>query len=183
MVEAKTAPAEMKVAKTSAPAPAPFWAPGVQMWQSMHDEMERMFDRFTRSLSPASASRRLFDVAPFRHLETSFGVAIPAVDVVETDKDFQIKAELPGLDESNVELTLSGDALTIKGEKTETSEEKGANYHLSERRYGSFQRSFYLPEGTDRDKIAAKFDKGVLLVTLPKTAEAVKQQKKIPIGK
>jgi HSP20 family protein len=76
---------------------------------------------------------------------------------------------------------VSGDVLTIKGEKVEEKEEKQKNTYLSERRYGSFQRSFQLPSGVDLDKVAATFEKGVLRITLPKTAEAVTQQKKIPI--
>ncbi len=71
--------------------------------------------------------------------------------------------------------------LTIKGEKREEKEEKRENYHLSERRFGSFQRSFQLPRGVDRDRIEARFDKGVLTVVLPKTAEAAARQKKIEI--
>ena len=89
--------------------------------------------------------------------------------------------ELPGLDEKNVEIKLSNHTLTIKGEKKEEKEEKDKDYYLSERRYGSFQRSFQVPEGVDTGKIDASFSKGVLTVKLPKTAEAQKAEKKITV--
>ncbi len=105
----------------------------------------------------------------------------PAMDLVEKDKEYEITAELPGIDEKNVEIKLSNNTLTIKGEKQEEKEQKDKDYYLSERRYGSFQRSFQLPEGVDVDKIDASFAKGVLTVKLPKTAEAHKAEKKITV--
>ena len=78
-------------------------------------------------------------------------------------------------------MTLTGDRLILKGEKRQEREEKEKNYYLSERSYGSFQRTFSLPDGIDREKIAATFAKGVLTITLPKTAEVQKQQKKIEV--
>ncbi len=175
---------EVKVERKQAPARTMTAAPqGMQAFQSFRDEMDRMFDNFFRGFPMIPEFRRVFGMEPYRRFETAFGIAPPVVDVAETDKEFQIMAELPGLDEKDIDISLSGDMLTIRGEKSEGREEKERSYHLSERRYGSFQRAFYLPEGVDRDKIAAKFDKGVLTLTLPKTAEAAKQHKKIPIGK
>ncbi len=113
--------------------------------------------------------------------ETSFGVSAPFVDVVEKEKECQISAELPGLDEKDVEVSIADDLLTIKGEKKEEREEKAKNYYASERRYGAFQRSFQIPSGVDADKIGASFQKGVLMVTLPKTPEAQTKEKKIAI--
>jgi HSP20 family protein len=78
-------------------------------------------------------------------------------------------------------VSLSGDTLVLKGEKRQEKEEKDKNYHFSERSYGSFQRSFQLPLSIDRDKVAADFSNGVLRITLPKTAEAQKPQKKIEV--
>lgn len=106
---------------------------------------------------------------------------MPAVDVTETDKAFEIAAELPGMEEKNIEVSVSDGVLTIKGEKQEDKEEKKKDYYLSERTYGSFQRSFEVPKGVDLDKIEASFKKGVLTVTLPKTAEAQKAEKKIAV--
>ena len=93
-------------------------------------------------------------------------------------KTYKISAELPGLDAQDVEMSISDDRLVLKGEKRQEQEEKNKNYHHSERTYGSFQRSFELPMSVDRDKIAADFSKGVLTITLPKTAAMQQQQKK-----
>jgi HSP20 family protein len=109
------------------------------------------------------------------------GAASPAVDVVEKENEFAITAELPGLDEKNVEVKLSNGSLIISGEKKDEKEEKDKDYYFSERRYGSFRRAFRIPDGVDADKIEAAFDKGVLTVRLPKTEEAQKSEKKIDI--
>jgi HSP20 family protein len=89
---------------------------------------------------------------------------------------------LPGIDARNIDVKLANGVLTIRGEKKEEKEEKEKDYYLSERRFGSFQRSFELPEGIDEDKIQASFEKGVLTIKLPKGAEAQKPEKKISIG-
>jgi HSP20 family protein len=107
--------------------------------------------------------------------------ATPAVDVADKDKAYEITAELPGLDEKNVEVKVANGMLTIKGEKKEEKEEKKKDYYLSERRYGSFERRFQIPEGVESDKIEATFKKGVLTVTLPKSAAAQAAEKKIAI--
>ncbi|MBX6376693.1 MAG: Hsp20/alpha crystallin family protein [Acetobacteraceae bacterium] len=171
-------------AKTMAPAlsrPEGLWQP----LSALRDEMDRLFDSFVRgfSLGPGRALRRagVELPQPFWRLETGFGVTTPAVDLVENEKEYRITAELPGMDARDVELMVSDDMLTIRGEKKEEKEEKAENYYLSERRFGSFQRSFQLPQGVDRDKIDAKFEKGVLTITLPKTAEAAARQRKIEI--
>ena len=159
---------------TSAPARSPAPDP----WQFFRTEMDRLFDRFGFG---APGFRRLFDVEPVTRFETSFGIAVPAVDVTEDDKSYKIAAELPGMSEKDIDVTMTGDVIVIKGEKRQEREEKDKNRYLSERAYGSFQRSFEVPEGVDRDKIAAEFSKGVLTLTLPKTGEAQKQQKKIEV--
>lgn len=106
---------------------------------------------------------------------------LPAMDLVEKEDAYEITAELPGLDEKNVEITLSNHTLTLKGEKHEEKEEEQKGHYLSERRYGAFQRNFRLPDGVDADNIDAAFAKGVLTVRLPKTAEAKKTEKTIAI--
>ena len=164
-----TTPVEVK--KTAPPRTA---MPDI--WQSFRTDMDRLFDRFGGSFGLPSLPR-LFD------LEPTNSYAAPAVDVTESDGAFSITAELPGLDEKDIDVSVSGDLLAIKGEKREEKEEKNKNYYLSERSYGQFQRSFSLPSGIDRDKINAEFSKGVLTITLPKSAEAQKQQKKIEVKK
>jgi len=111
----------------------------------------------------------------------SFTFSVPAIDMSEDEKAYKISAELPGLDAKDVDVSVSGNMLVLKGEKRQEKEEKDKNYYFSERAYGSFQRTFELPASVDRDKVAADFSKGVLTITLPKTPEAQKPQKKIEV--
>ncbi len=148
---------------------------------TLRSEMDRLFDRFTSGFGFPSL-RRMLDVEPSFPAAWSFGDGgVPAVDVTESASAYKITAELPGMSEKDVEVSLTEDMLTIKGEKRAEREEKGENRYLSERSYGAFQRSFSLPRGVDRDKLAASFANGVLTVTLPKTVEAQKQEKKIEV--
>lgn len=141
-----------------------------------------MFDDFGWGISRRPGGRTLFDVEPFWRGELGFSKA-PAVDIAEKEKEYEVTAELPGLDESNVEVKFADGLLTIKGEKREDKAERKKDYYLSERRFGSFQRSFQVPDGVDADKIEARFKNGVLTVSLPKSAEAQKKEKKIAIKK
>jgi len=95
----------------------------------------------------------------------------PAVDVKETAEAVVVKAEVPGMDAKDINISVTGEVLTIKGEKKSEREEKEQNYHLVERSYGSFSRSLVLPAAVDLDNINAKYDKGVLTVTCPKKEE------------
>lgn len=156
--------------KKSVPARAP------DAWQSFRQEMDRVFDRFAGGFAMPSF-RRWLDAEPSWSYQSSFSFPSPAVDVTEDNKAFKVTAELPGLEEKDIDVTVSGDMLTIKGEKSYEKDEKDKDRHVSERAYGAFQRSFTLPEGVERDKIAADLAKGVLTVTLPKTAQAQKQNK------
>ncbi len=149
-------------------------------WRSFRNEIDRLFSHFDRGIG-VPAMRRMFDLEPFWRSEASTGFNVPTVDVTEDDKTYKITAELPGLDEKNIEILLIGDTLVLKGEKHEEKEEKNKNYCMSERSYGAFQRAFRLPDGIDPEKITASFTKGVLSVVLLKTVEAQKQQKKIEI--
>jgi HSP20 family protein len=155
-------------------APAETMVPDV--WRSFRSEMDRMFDRFG-----FPSLRRIFDMEPGWRPASSFTFPAPAIDMSEDDKAYKISAELPGLDAKDIDVSVSGNTLVLKGEKRQEKEEKQQNYHLSERAYGSFQRAFELPASIDRNKISADFSKGVLTVTLPKTPEAQKEQKKIEI--
>lgn len=167
---------ETKAAPQSRGA-APLWQP----FDTLRQEVDRIFDDFTRGLGRFPFGRRMFDIEPLMRFEGPAVLAAPAIDVVEKEKEYVISAELPGLDENDVDVSVSDDMLTIKGEKKEEKEEKAKNYYVAERRYGSFQRSFQLPTGVDSEKIDASFQKGVLTVTLPKTPEAQKKEKKIAI--
>jgi HSP20 family protein len=103
----------------------------------------------------------------------------PAVDVSEDEREITVKAELPGLESKDVDISLDRGVLTLKGEKKFEEEEKKDNYHRIERSYGSFYRSLTLPAEVKEDAVKAKFDKGVLTITLPKSEKA--KSKKIEI--
>lgn len=157
---------------------APAAVPSRDAWQSMRTEMDRLFDRFGFGMP---AFRRMFDMEPAFRTELTAVVPNPAIDIVEDDKVYKLTAELPGMTEADIEVVLNGDMLTLRGEKKQESEHKGKNYTQSERSYGAFERGFWLPDGVDREKIDAAFAKGVLTVTLPKTATTAAQTKKIDV--
>lgn len=148
---------------------------------AMRRETANPFDRFQREMD--QLFNGFLSEWPGRTslLDRQFGSFVPDVDVSETDKEIRITAELPGLGEKEVEVTLTQGALTIKGEKREEHNEEKGDVHRSECRYGMFERTVQLPNGLDADKAKASFKKGVLKVTLPKTAEAQSNRKRIPV--
>jgi HSP20 family protein len=166
----------VKVTKTPTASPGPPEGP-IDPWASFRNEMDRLFDRFT-GISGAPSLRRMSGMERY---EGTSGFTIPPVDITDDDKAYKIAAELPGMSEKDIEVSLTGDMLVLKGEKRQEREEKEKNRYLSERSHGTFQRSFVLPEGIDRDRISAEFSKGVLTLTMPKTPEAQKQQKRIEV--
>lgn len=163
----------------SAPAPAP-----AQGLQRLQEEVDRLFEDFAAGWPMPYFGRRLFDLDPFRGAERALApmqALTPSVDISETDKELRVTAELPGIAEKDIEVVLSDDVLTIKGEKREEEEEKNKDYYVTERRYGSFHRAFRLPDTVDKDKIDASFDQGVLTIRAPKTAKAKSSQKRIKV--
>jgi HSP20 family protein len=154
-----------------------------ETWQPLarlRSDMEKMFEDFVASVSSSIGGRK-GGAEPFRTVEQMFTGSAPAVDLIEKENTYEISVELPGLDEKDVRLTLKDDVLSLSGEKKEQTEEKKPGYHFSERRFGSFRRSFRLPEDVDQDKIEASFKKGVLVIILPKNPEAAKGEKKIEV--
>ena len=147
---------------------------------SLRHEVDRLFEDFDRDFWRSPFRRSPFNVEPFWRRELSWGTA-PAVDIVEKDQAYEVTAELPGMDEKDIEVKLADGGLTIKGQKQEEKEEKKKGYHLHERHFGSFERFFTVPDGVATDKIEATFKKGVLTVTLPKKPEAQKAEKKIAV--
>jgi HSP20 family protein len=139
---------------------------------SLFREIEKTFDDFSRR-GP------LAGFAGFGE-----GATAPKIDVSESKDGIEVAAELPGVDEKDIDVTLSNGVLTIRGEKkTERDEtDKNKNWHVIERRYGSFSRTVTLPYDPDSAKVEAKFEKGVLRVRLPKPAEITKKEKKIAIS-
>jgi HSP20 family protein len=137
-------------------------------WRALRQQMDNLFDRFSDGFETLS-------LKPFTELENLWsarsGFAPLAVDVSETDKAYVVTAELPGVDEMNIEVNVQDGVLTIKGEKKQEREEKSKNRYLSERSFGAFQRMFGLPKGTDESKVEASFHNGVLTVSIPKAAQ------------
>ena len=132
----------------------------------MRDEFDRVFDRFIREP---------FDIAwPSNGRKWA-----PAVDVKDTESEVIIKAEVPGMAAKDVDVSVSGNILTLSGEKEESKEEKDENCYISERRFGSFYRAVELPDGVDPEKITAEQENGVLTVKIPKLRTA--KPKHIPI--
>jgi HSP20 family protein len=109
------------------------------------------------------------------------GEWLPSLDVAETKSELVVKAEAPGMDPKDIDISLSDGVLTIKGEKRQEKEEKEADYHLIERSYGSFTRSVQLPREVQSDKISASYKNGILKITLPKSEEAKKKEIKIKV--
>lgn len=147
-----------------------FWSP----FETLRAEVDRLFDNFMPTSWHAP------DLFSSGHMLNGWNTA-PAVDLVEKDDVYEVTAECPGLDAKNIEVKFSNGLLTIRGEKREEKEDKQKEYHLSERRYGSFQRSFSLPDHVDADKVTAMFEKGVLTVKLPKSPQAKKNERKIEV--
>jgi len=130
------------------------WEPAREL-ASLQNEMNRLFSTFFEPSTPAGpgASLRRW---------------IPAMDLVETDENFVLRADLPGLTESDVNIELEDNVLTISGERKAEHEEHKEGYYRVERAYGSFSRSLTLPEGVDPERVSANFDRGVLEVRIPK---------------
>jgi HSP20 family protein len=139
---------------------------------AMRDEMDRMFERFEHGWPQWPALfRRKGDLT------------VPDLDVRENTNSFVVEAELPGVDEKDISVTLANGVLTIRGEKKHEKKEEGESYYVTERSFGSFERAIRLPDTVDDAKIEAKFDKGVLKVMAAKKPEAVKADRKIEIKK
>jgi len=133
-------------------------------FDGLRKEVEKLFDDFSR----------------FRLPDVSAGL-VPDMDMHETDKEVTLSLELPGVDEKDIDISVSGQSIAISGEKKAEKETKDGGVHRSERSYGSFSRSVSLPFRIDGDKVEATFARGVLTVTVPKPAEAVEQTRKVQI--
>ena len=169
--------AEQPASSQKTPALRDAWHP----LESLRRQIDHLFDDIGRSPMRLPFGRSAFDVEPFWRRDFFPGHGVPAVDIVEKDKSFEISVELPGMDAKDLEIRLVNGNMIIRGEKREESEDKRKDYYLSERRYGSFERIFSLPKGVDVEAIEASVDKGVLSVSLPKKPEAIKPEKVIPV--
>lgn len=137
-------------------------------------------DRFWGGFS-LPALRRASAAAPAKTASSVFEMVVPAVDVTEDAAAFVVTAELPGMTEKDVEVSVAGGMLTLKGEKQQEKEEHKKDFYLTERSFGSFERSFSLPDGVDDGKVSASFTNGVLTVTLPKKPGTASATRKIEV--
>jgi len=157
-----------------------FWADNGElvrygMGRSLFDlqkEMNDLFENFNRGL---------FKPAQQGGEERGVGILMPRLDMSESENELEISTELPGMDEKDIDVSLTKNVLTIKGEKKMEKEEKKKDFYRRERSYGSFKRSIPLPMDVDTDKVDATFKKGVLTIRLPKTREAKKEARKIAV--
>jgi len=154
------------------PFPSAGTFPAIPSFEDLESRMNKFIERvFTEPLSMG--------------LPEAIGW-VPAMDIVEGEKEFTLTAELPGIDEKNVDVSVDEGLVTIKGEKAEEKEEKkqgveDKKFYLYERNYGSFSRSFALPPNVEATKVEAEFKKGVLTVHMPKTVEAKTNGRKVEI--
>lgn len=133
-------------------------------FMSLQRDVNTLFDNFFRG----------FGIHPLREQFNTFN---PRVDMSEDEKAITVSAELPGMSEQDIAVSVSSDAITIRGETKQEKEQKGKSYHYTERSYGSFTRTIPIPEEIDRDKVQAHFKNAVLTITLPKTASAENTKK------
>ncbi|WP_417594860.1 Hsp20/alpha crystallin family protein [Parasphingorhabdus sp.] len=135
----------------------------------LRDEVDRMFDD-----RPGNALTS-------RWMHKFYENADPLVELRDKKSEYELVAEVPGMDSDEIEIKLSDGMLRISGEKSESHEEEGETFMFSERRYGSFERAIKLPNGVDEEKISADTKDGLLTVHIPKSAEAIQKERKIPI--
>ena len=151
---------------------------GFDAFDTFRREMDRMFDRLTDNFAFPS----LRDFPTTEHFWPRIAnVTTPVVDMIGDEKAYRIVAEIPGVDDKDVEVKIGDDYLYIKAEKRQEHEDKTKDYFVSERSYGVFQRTFALPVDIDRNAIDAKFARGVLTITLPKSAKVQANTKKIEV--
>ncbi|MEO5337157.1 MAG: Hsp20/alpha crystallin family protein [Magnetospirillum sp. WYHS-4] len=175
---------QVKVAKSRKAARAPAGPEPLSLGiadslVALRREIDTLVDSFYKA-SPYGSGR--WNLSPFRHLERAIAPTCPLtpkVKVGETDTEFTVSAELPGMDEDDIEVILADGTLTVKGEKRTERQEARRNSLIAERSYGSFRRSFPVPERVDADRITAFFDQGVLHMTLPKRCS--KRPKRVEI--
>lgn len=144
------------------------WDPFREL-EDMSDRLNRMF---SRAALPRTNGKETMIVADW----------VPSVDISETDGEYQIKAEIPDVKKEDVKVTLEDGVLTIQGERKQEKEEKGKKYHRVERSYGSFVRSFTLPDLVDEEKVKAEFKDGVLNLLLPKSEKAKPKSIEVKVG-
>jgi HSP20 family protein len=140
---------------------------------AIQNEMNRMFDQFFTDDFPFSTRLVARPAMDF----------LPKLDISETETEYKVTAELPGMEEKDIQIRLEKDTLVLSGEKKSETEEKEKTYHRVERSYGSFERVIPFDTQLDEDKVSAVFKNGVLTITLPKAGDAIRKSRQIEIKK
>ena len=147
------------------------WSPLKEL-EEMRKDMDRLFDEF---FSPVTRRRKGW-------LKPEMGVIVPNIEMYDRKNEIVLKAELPGVDKENIDLTITKDSITLKGEVKKEEEIKEEDYYASERSYGSFTRTIALPAEVDSEKSKASFKNGVLEIVLPKREDAKPKEIKIEVS-
>jgi HSP20 family protein len=129
------------------------------------------WEPFREMLTLREMMDRMIDEVFERPFGVTFAGQVPAIDMYQTDNEVVVKAALPGVKADDVQISVTGDVLTIKGEIKQEEEQKGRSYHIREHRWGAFERSIILPTAVVADKARAEFENGILTITLPKAEE------------
>jgi HSP20 family protein len=129
------------------------------------------WEPFREMLTLREMMDRMIDEVFERPFGVTFAGQVPAIDMYQTDNEVVVKAALPGVKADDVQISVTGDVLTIKGEIKQEEEQKGRSYHIREHRWGAFERSIILPTAVVADKAKAEFENGILTITLPKAEE------------
>ena len=153
---------------------------------NLRNEIDKVFERFLQGSPWASPDiQSLWGMNPFIDMHMPRGISraalSPRLDIAESDNSYEVTAELPGMTDNDIDVTVTDGALILKGEKRDERNTKKKDYHLTERSYGSFRRALRIPQGVDGSKISASFSKGVLKVTMPKSKEAKKKRRKVNV--
>ncbi|RSV18882.1 Hsp20/alpha crystallin family protein [Sphingomonas sp. ABOLG] len=161
---------------TQADLPAKTRSSGEAPLGWLRSEIDRLFENFSSPARSAFGSR----LGSLAALDGMF--SLPALEMAEKDKEYRLSAEIPGMSEDQIDVSVADGILTISGEKRDEEDRKDGDYMLRERRYGSFVRKINLPKDVDPNAVSAHVDKGVLIITLPKDEKAGEQKRRIPIS-
>lgn len=178
----RAAEAAQRVVESGRPADlAEFWRTPFESLPAMQMEMGRAFDEFWRSAMGMSGLPSMRASRPFAGLTPTALFAQPPVDATETDQAYSLAIEVPGMVLGDLDLSVEGDSLMVRGHKAEERKDATASYRISERRFGRFERRFPIAADADRSAISADYRDGVLRITVPRTAKPEKARSKISI--
>ena len=157
------------------------WRQAIAPLASIQMDMSRWVEDLWRQTTGFSPLASLHSARPFGGLGAAALFGLPATDVRETEQAYVLAVELPGLAREDVDLTVTQDSLTLRGHKAENRTHGAGAYRVSERRFGHFERSFPIPPDVERNRLEASFKDGLLTITLPKTEQAARDERKIEI--